>query len=278
MQSNAVGRLFPPDPLLIHDLVAQQVAASAYVAALQRYGHESRAASHPLLAALAVGDFRQPRAAMQRFFSEYYFYSRIFTRFLALVTAALDRPEHRALLVPNSAEESGHLDPHHQQELRAAGLDPADVASPHSLLFRRFLVAAGIQIGEIDTAAPQVATRAWIHAFESLCRSQEAIAVGALGIATEGIVRGMYTQLLAGIRLAWPDMSARDRAFFELHALVDDDHADTLRSIAVELAADNRARPLLAVGVLGALEARASFYDHMLAVLRAGDAGEDGCS
>lgn len=262
-----------PDPPLIHELVAREVVAENFVAALQRYAHESRAARHPLLEAIAGGDFRDRRAALRRFFIEYYGYSRRFTRFLALVTASLDKPEHRAALVPNSAEEAGHIDEQHDRELRAAGLDPADMTGPHPQLFRRFLLAADLRPDELDHARPLVATDVWIHAFESLCRSDEPVAVGALGIATEGIVRGMYHRLLAGIHLAWPEMSSHDRAFFELHALVDDDHADALRAIAIELAGSAGARQQLAVGVIGALEARTSFYDHMLAYLRAADCG-----
>jgi pyrroloquinoline quinone (PQQ) biosynthesis protein C len=177
--------------------------------------------------------------------------------------AALEEPEHRAALVPNSAEEAGHLDDRHIIELVAAGLDPEDVAAPHPQLFRRFLVAIGLPPAELDGATPHVATAAWIRSFEALCRTDEATAVGALGIATEGIVRDMYQHILAGIRRAWPDLSARDRAFFELHALVDDDHAAILRTIAIALAAGPAGRHRLAVGVLSALDARASFYDQM---------------
>ncbi len=137
------------------------------------------------------------------------------------------------------------------------------MSAPHPQLFRRFLVAIGLTPEELHGATPHVATAAWIRSFESLCRTDEATAVGALGIATEGIVRDMYQQILAGIRRAWPDLSARDRAFFELHALVDDDHAAILRTIAIALAAGPAGRHGLAVGVLGALDARASFYDQM---------------
>ena len=77
----------------------------------------------------------------------------------------------------------------------------------------------------------------------------------------------MYQKLLQGIGRAWPQLGRRERAFFELHALVDDDHADTLRTIAIELAGSPMQRRGLAVGVLGALDARASFYDQMQSYL-----------
>jgi pyrroloquinoline-quinone synthase len=210
---------------MIHELVARDLAPAAYVDSLQRYAQGSRAARHSLLDRIAGGSFRDPRGALRRFFVEYYHYSRRFTRFLASVTASLERPEHRAALVPNSAEEAGILDDHHRTELIAAGLDPVDVAGPHPMLFRRFLTAIGLEPHALDGSASHVATTAWIHSFESRCRADETCAVGALGLATEGIVRGMYQKLLAGIRRAWPELGSRERAFFELHALVDDDRA-----------------------------------------------------
>jgi pyrroloquinoline quinone (PQQ) biosynthesis protein C len=264
---------FEPLPM-IHELVARNLAPPEYVDALQRYARTSPATRHALLELIAVGGFRNPRAAMSRFFREYYHYSRRFTRFLASVMAGLERPEHRAALVPNSAEEAGYLDEHHRTVLRGAGLHPADVAGPHPFLFRRFLVAIGLEPGDLDGAPAHVATATWIQSFQALCRSDEASAVAALGLATEGIVRGMYHQLLLGIRRAWPELSSRDRAFFELHALVDDDHALTLRSIAVELAAEPIHRRALAAGMLGALDARACFYDQMQLYLVAIDRSE----
>lgn len=260
--SASPGLDFEPAPM-IHELVARDMPAPEYVDALQSYARLSRAARHPLLEVVAGGAFAAHRAAMRSFFREYYHYSRRFTRFLASVMAELEEPEHRAALAPNTAEEAGHLDDRHVIELVAAGIDPVDVAAPHPQLFRRFLVAIGLAPAELDRATPHVATAAWIRSFEALCRTDEATAVGALGIATEGIVRDMYQHILAGIRRAWPDLSARDRAFFELHALVDDDHADALRTIAIALASGPAGRHRLAVGVLGALDARASFFDQM---------------
>jgi pyrroloquinoline-quinone synthase len=272
--ATSCGLDFEPPPM-IHELVAREDPPPDYVSSLQRYAQMSRAARHPLLEMIAGGAFRAQRPVLRRFFREYYHYSRRFTRFLASVIAALEEPDHRAALVPNSAEEAGYLDQHHIVELVAAGIDPADVAAPHPHLFRRFLLAVGLAPGELDGATPHVATAAWIRSFEALCRADQASAVGALGLATEGIVRGMYQQLLCGIRCAWPELASRDRAFFELHALVDDDHAETLRAIAVALSADPVGRRALAVGVLGALDARASFYDQMQLFLPAADRGDE---
>lgn len=259
--------LDPPRPIMIHELVARDSAPAAYVEGLHRFAQSSRAARHSLLDRIAAGDFRDPRASLRRFFAEYYQYSRRFTRFFASVTASLERPEHRAALATDSAEEAGCVDEHHRAVLLAGGLDPDDVAGPHPMLFRRFLTAVGLEPRDLDASSSHVATAAWVHSFDALCRADETCAVGALGIATEGIVRDMYRKLLAGIRTAWPELGSRERAFFELHALLDDDHAERLRAIAIELAAAPTQRRGLAAGVLGALDARASFYDQMEAYL-----------
>jgi len=57
------------------------------------------------------------------------------------------------------------------------------------------------------------------------------------------------------------------------HPLLDivADHAETLRTIAIALAAGPAGRRGLAVGVLGALDARASFYEQMQLFLAAVD-------
>jgi pyrroloquinoline-quinone synthase len=253
----------------IHDLVVDvDTDAVTFVNCLAAYAVRSRAAQHPLLDAIAEGQFFDLAGALRRLFTEYYAYSRRFTKYLAATMATLDDPGHRAALIPNSAEEAGQLDDHHRSELIAAGLDPQHVSAPHPELFRRFLSAVGI---EVKPGTAHVATVAWIEAFEAICHSGEGQAIGALGIATEGIVRMMYERLLVGIRRAFPELSDRDRAFFELHALVDDDHAATLRAIAIELADTPARRHALAVGVVGALGARAMFYDHMFALLNRED-------
>src|SRR5262249_32783328 len=120
---------------------------------------------------------------------------------------------------------------------------------------------------------PHIATAAWVDTMEQLYRhgGQEQ-AIGALGIATEGIVRPMYRKLLAGIARAWPELRASDRVFFDLHPHVGDEHAQVLRDIAVALATTATARRKIAEGVLCAVAARAQFYDEMLLYLRKNDA------
>lgn len=258
---------------------ASELSASAFVERLQAYALRSRVAGHPLLHAIADGDFVDLAGSIRRFLAQYYFYSHRFTRYLAAVTANLESPEHRAALVGNSAEEAGHIDEHHRQELRAAGIDPDHVAAPHPELYRRFLVAIGLDAVKLLQRTPHLATAAWVETMEEIFRhSGQEQAIGALGIATEGIVRPMYQKLVSGIERAWPGLAPRDRAFFDLHAAVDDDHADVMRGIAVALSSSAAARRHIATGVLRALSAREHFYDEMLRFLRQTDSQGAGAS
>jgi pyrroloquinoline quinone (PQQ) biosynthesis protein C/quercetin dioxygenase-like cupin family protein len=252
---------------------AQALSAEQFVDALQAQALTSRTVAHPLLDDIAEGRFVDLPSAIKRFLSEYYFYSYRFTRFLAATMASLYAPEHRAALVGNSAEESGHLDEAHRRELAAAGIEPDHVAAPHPELFRRFLGAIGLDRQAMLERMPHIATAAWVDTMEDLYRhgGQEQ-AVGALGIATEGIVRPMYQKLLDGIARAWPDLRPEDRAFFDLHAAVDDEHAEVLRGIAIALAKTPASRRALAIGVTRALNARGQFFDEMQHHLRSADA------
>lgn len=257
--------LDPPTPL----------SPEAFVDELQAFAASSRAANHPLLLALAAGEVVDLQGAIRTFLREYYVYSRSFTRHLSAVSATLEDPAHRAALVPNAAEESGAVDEGQREMLVDAGLREEDVNAPHPELFVRFLMAIGIDRSALAGAVPDVATTAWIEMFHAACREDQEQALGALGVATEGIVRGMYGHLLVAIRRAWPSLTARDTAFFALHAAIDDEHARVLRGIAVDLAVTPGARRRMAIGVLKALQARSSFFDQMLAVIRELDVARD---
>lgn len=251
------------------------MAPRAFVAGLHAYAAASYAADHPLPRALSQGAFHDLRGALRRFLIEYYVYSRGFSRYIGAVTSNLEDPEHRALLTSNAADEAGLLDVHRAAELRSLNIDPEAASAPHPELFRRFLRAIGVDPELCLRAPPDLATQVFCETFHDICRfGGQAQSVGALGIATEGIVRPMYGRLLRAILRAWPGLPARSRVFFDLHAAVDDDHARVLFSIAEHLAETPEGRRQLALGTLKALQARAAFFDQMLALLRGEDASE----
>jgi pyrroloquinoline quinone (PQQ) biosynthesis protein C len=76
---------------------------------------------------------------------------------------------------------------------------------------------------------------------------------------------------LVAIERAWPELAPRDRVFFDLHAAVDDSHAEVLGRIAIALSDTLEGRREIIIGVLKALNARSVFFDDMLAYLQRTD-------
>jgi pyrroloquinoline quinone (PQQ) biosynthesis protein C len=257
-------------------IARDHLTAEDFVSSIKQYAERSQAIQHPLLQAISRGEFVDLAGALTRFLKEYYFYSHRFTQYLTAVMSRLERPNHRAMLMPNVMEEGGHVTAETEADLRRAGIDPATVAAPHPELLQRFLTAIGLSREEILQRPPHLATAAWVNTFDSICRhSSQEQACGALGLGTEGIVRHVYLQILQGIKRAWPNLSMADRAFFELHALVDDEHAHVMRLITIDLCSTPEGRRGVALGVLQALNARKTFFDHMLSYLNALDRGEE---
>jgi pyrroloquinoline-quinone synthase len=249
----------------IERLLEVDSSPAVFVESLQQYALGSRAANHPLLERIATGNLPDMVGNVSFLLSEYYHYSHQFTRYLTAVMANLEAPKSRSALVRNAADESGHIAADEAAELLRNGIDPEHAKAPHPELFRRFLRAIGAKPEEILLRKPYVATMAWVEAFRGLCMfGGEIQGVGALGIGTEGIVSVMYRRILRGIAIAWPNMTARDRVFFELHAVVDDDHAHTLNGIAIDFADSPEGRRELAVGAYRALVMRAAFFDEMM--------------
>lgn len=249
----------------IERLLEVDSSPEAFVESLQEYALKSRAANHPLLERIATGNLPDTVANITFLLSQYYHYSHQFTRYLTAVMANLEAPKSRSALVRNAADESGYIAPDEAEELMRNGIDPEHAKAPHPELFRRFLRAIGVKPEDVLRGQPYVATFAWVEAFRGLCMfGGEIQGVGALGIATEGIVAVMYRKILRGIAIAWPNMAPKDRVFFDLHAVVDDEHAHTLRNIAIDFADSPEGRRELAVGAFRALAIRNAFFDEMM--------------
>ncbi len=238
--------------------VATGIAGFIGGLAAEALGH--RAVRHPYLAALGAGALPDPAWALRDFARHYAGYSAHFPRFLTALISRLEVPAHRAALLQNLAEESGHYGPDERAALEAVGVDPAWVDGvPHRELFARFARAVGAPAPGEAPVADEV--HAWRDQLLLLLQAGPAAeAVGALGLGTEQIVRVMYGPLCAAVA-RHPGLSAADAAFFPLHTAVDDHHQESLRQIAVDLAGDPAARPALRRGMLKALQLRAAFWD-----------------
>ena len=103
----------------------------------------------------------------------------------------------------------------------------------------------------------------WRATFLDVLHAADAArAVGAIGLGTEGIVRHLYQPLAAACQ-RHTGLSRQDAVFFELHCLVDDDHAEALRRIAFDLAQTETGRRSLRLGMHQCLILRETFWDGM---------------
>ena len=159
------------------------------------------------------------------------------------------------------------------ETLATTGLSAADVSGVrHWELFERLLAALDAET-EKEGGAPLTAgdavsgaAAAWASAMEQTCRSSLAAGVGALGLGTESIVAKIYAPMLAAIRRVFPGLKPRCTAFLRLHLVADDAHGETLLRAAEDIAKSCAADfDDVKRGMSTALEARAAFWNEMLA-------------
>lgn len=248
--------------LLTPAATAEQAVDALGAAALRH-----RAVLHPYLAALADGSLPDEAWALADFARHYQGYSTHFPRYLTALISRLDNPRHRQTLLDNLTEESGHYSPHDLALLADFGI-ASDwiVGIPHPQLFRRFCRAVAGAAGDGDPEHLEVVCwREQLLAVLSLGSAAEA--VGALGLGTEAIVATLYQPFLRAIERQGLD--PRDSVFFRLHTLVDDHHQESLRRIAIDVAATEGGRADLARGMHKALALRDSFWSWLLERARA---------
>jgi len=218
------------------------------------------AVRHPYLAALSTGNLPNPQAALRDFATHYGCYCRDFTRYLCLTIARLETPAHQALLTENFLEESGTVEEEKWEILEDQGIELAWVAGvPHKELYRRFQNA----VSPLPNDRYCIEAEIWRATFLDLLNGADgARAVGAIGLGTEGIVRFIYQPLAEACR-RHPGLTRQEAVFFELHCLVDDDHAEALRQIAFDLAQTTSGRRNLRLGMHQSLGMRATFWEAM---------------
>src|SRR5580704_15188007 len=178
-------------------------------------GLHAAQADHPfwnnrLFKACAAGALT--REDYKLLFSQYYLYSRSFTRYLAALMANCEDDLHRARLTENIWDEGGGLAP----ELR------------HAEIFRRFLRdGLGVDVDAIDFLD---GTRLFVRQYLDFCaHAHPAAGAAFLSLGTEGIVSRMYGTFLHGLLRA--GLAEEHTAFFRIHMACDDEHAQTLEQI-----------------------------------------------
>ena len=246
--SRAIDAAVTPSWALLHSGTAED-----FVEALCADAMRHPAVHHEYLQRLANGDLPNVQAAIRDYCHQYYFYSAEFTNYLEAVIGGLTDARHRDVLRHNLDEERGHADEANPEEI------------PHTELFQRFRRAAGVTEAFDRDTPPSTTVTVWRDLFLQKCQSrQPGVGVGAIGIATEMIVSTIYRYLHTAVK-AHTDMTPDDYIFLTLHLDCDDEHAEDLKRISIELAEDHALREALRFGVLSSLNLRNAFWDVMLA-------------
>jgi pyrroloquinoline quinone (PQQ) biosynthesis protein C len=239
-------------------------AAVDYVNALCAEANAHRAVNHPYLALLAAGDVPDPRGALRDFVFQYSAYCLDFVRYLTATIAQLEREPHRKAILKNLVEERGIIDAENAALLGTIGIELEWVNGiPHTELFKRSMAALGVDDAYVRGNSYCDDAVVWRELFFNLCSKEGAPrALGAIGLATENIVKFIYRPLIVAIR-THADVALRDRVFFDLHAALDDQHGDALTKVACDYAVKEENRQPLREGMLMALSLRGAFFDQL---------------
>lgn len=154
---------------------------------------------------LTKEDFKQ-------IFSQYYRYSKNFTRYLTALMTNCESDYYRSKLSENLWEEGGGAEPDKR----------------HAELFRRFLRdALGV---DIDAIEYQSFANDFFHQYLDFCRNSSALAGSAfLSLGTEGAIARLYGYFCDGLLKA--GIAEEHLHFFRLHMECDDEHAITLAEL-----------------------------------------------
>src|SRR5262249_607820 len=212
MMYTRYGMVLESDRPASQDLERQEQEASLTNALNQFHELQSR---HPFWSNRLFGACRRGHLTIEDFrfiFSQYFLYSKNFTRYIAALMANSDNDLHRSLLSENLWEEGGGADPEKR----------------HAELFRKFLRQA-LSI-DLDAIEYLDSTVYFVREYLDFCLKSSPMAASALlSLGTEGIVARMYSIFVEAMRKAGIDDSELE--FFHIHMQCDDKHAATLEEI-----------------------------------------------
>lgn len=145
-------------------------------------------------------------------FSQYFLYSKNFTRYLSYLMAACESDLFRSKLSENLWEEGGGC----ENEKR------------HAQIFRNFLNnSLGIDVSKIEYSNSSLYFES---EFRNFCKTSEELEISAfLSLGTEDIVPEMYQIFILGLKSAGLDDSELE--FFKIHIECDDGHSETIEEI-----------------------------------------------
>lgn len=197
---------------------------------------------NPLLEACEKG--KLTKYDFKILFSQYYLYSKNFTKLLAVALLKSDSDFDRSKITENLWEEAGEK----KREDR------------HAEIFRQFLV------NELDIKPEQIHfesyTHLYVQSYLDLCMKSEPLECFAmLAFGTEGIVSRLYTILRKGMLLA--GILQENLKFFNLHIECDDDHALTLEEIALSFSYEKNWEEKAEIAINKILDLRDQFFTNI---------------
>lgn len=206
-----------------------------------------RQAEHPFWSNALFQACQAGHLTLQDFqfiFSQYYHYSRNFTRFLHALMAHCDNDLARARLGENLWEEGGGQDP----------------SKRHAEIFRRFL-QHGLGVDPWG-AEPLDFTRHFVNAYLDFClRSSPCRGSAFLSLGTEAIVPRMYGLFVEGLKQA--GVEEQHLEFFHIHMACDDAHAATLEELMISHSSEESWYTECQQALDTALELRLRFFDNL---------------
>ena len=185
----------------------------------------------------------------QFIFSQYYLYSKNFTRYIAALMANSNNDYYRSRLSENLWEEGGGADPDKR----------------HAELFRKFLRdALSINLDDIEYLD---STHYFTREYLDFCLKSHPMSGSAfLSLGTEGIVARMYLIFVEGMRKAGIDDSELE--FFHIHMECDDEHAVTLEQMMLSYSDEPDWFNNCVQAMDRALSLRSRFFENLYECLR----------
>lgn len=198
--------------------------------------------NNPLLKACADGSLT--RSEFNFFFSQYYLYSKNFTKLLTICMFKCDSDYYRSKLSENLFEEGGGKN----SELR------------HAEIYRKFLTEhLKISLNNIHF---EPYTELFFKQYLELCFNAESYECAAiLSFGTEGIVSRLYSVIKNGLLKV--GFTENDLTFFNIHIECDDDHALTLEEMALSHSDENHWLERCEKVVKKALDLRDTFFNYI---------------
>jgi len=226
----------------------QSKALNAQLNELYKIRDNHKIWKNPLLINCAEGKLTPED--FQFLFSQYYFYSKNFTRFVAALMVNCEDDMYRSQLSENLWEEGGG----------------ADIDRRHTEIFRRFL-KKHLRIASLEKVYCKPYTADFVSSYFNLCLNSSLLQSSAvLSFGTESIVPRLYSILKQGLELA--GFSGDALLFFNLHIECDDAHSQTIEKIVLSHAHLANWFDVCKSAMILALDARDKFFSDIYADLK----------